>query len=127
MDDQDDEKQRRNANNERDDGAPPLSPVGTPSEADDPRDSVKRLRFFWLGQGMGPAPPRARSNSGCARTVRKTAARQQNVATMRPSRGVAVSVKGISSPPSAYMLATTRTTGSAVNAIAATPTTANQP
>src|ERR1700732_720192 len=127
MHEQDDEEQGGDANHERENGPPPLSPAGTPSETDDARYGVERFRFFWFGQGMGPAPPRARSSSGCARTVRKTAARQQNVATMRPSLGVAVSVKGVSSPTSAYMLAITRTTGSAVDAIAARPTTANHP
>ena len=53
MNQQHDEKQRSDADHECEDRAPPLPPGRTPREADDPRDCVKRLRFFWIDPEVG--------------------------------------------------------------------------
>src|SRR5438105_7510539 len=127
VDQEDDEKQPGDDDHARDHRTPPLTSRRTSGEPDDAGHRVERLVLLGFGQGSGPAPPRASMSSGCASTVASNAATQQLAVVMRDRSGVAPMVKGVSSPASAYMDATSRTTGTATAMLAASATTASQP
>ena len=106
------------ADDEGQDRTAPLTPRRTTREPEDPGNRAVRFRFLRLAQGSGPAPPRASMRSGCASTVARKAAMQQLAAVTRDRSGVAPMVNGVSSPVSAYIDATSRTTGTATRALA---------